>query len=241
MRLVLLALLLGCSQTPTPRSASVEETIWYERPLPLVVDAIALPSGETLRYGRIVPDECEQPGACPVLIALPGGAQNENLMEESLRPWAQSLHDHQWIVLSPIADDALFFEGGERLLPPFLDRMAERYLTSDGRFLLFGVSNGGLSAFRIATLEPERFRGVVVAPGFARTDDQARLRALRETPVVLFVGERDRWLQPTEVTYRSLREAGVPTTLRILPNRGHNLATLPWADLHAALLGENDD
>ena len=44
---------------------------------------------------------------------------------------------------------------------------AATYPPEGGRFHVGGISNGGLSSFRVAVESPERFASLVVLPGFA--------------------------------------------------------------------------
>ena len=69
-------------------------------------------------------------------------------------------------------------------MPELLDAIAATYPPEDGRFHVGGISNGGLSSFRVAINSPERFASVVVLPGFAPTaSDVEKLDRLATIPV----------------------------------------------------------
>ncbi|MEO0324289.1 MAG: alpha/beta hydrolase-fold protein [Myxococcota bacterium] len=203
---------------------------WYRRPLPAGVETLG-----GLRALVVAPPTCRS-RACPTLVVLPGGAQNENLAGATLRPWAQALHDEGWVAAAPIAPsrDRAFYEGDVSALGPFLDALAEAHPPEGGRFSLVGVSNGGIAAFTLAAAHPERFGAVAVAPGYARPE--VPLAALRSLAITSFVGTLDAWRHPAETTHRDLREAGVASALRLVAGVGHVLAGhLEWRTLRVAL------
>ena len=84
-----------------------------------------------------------------------------------------------WVVVSPIASDGtLFFQGSEQYLPEFLERIAAIYPPEGGKFHVAGVSNGGISSFRIATMMPEWFASITAVPDFPQTADFNQLDKL---------------------------------------------------------------
>ena len=85
------------------------------------------------------------------------------------------------MVVSPVAPNGeLYFEGSERLIPGFLDYVGMWVTAEGGGIHLSGISSGGISAFRVATQHPDRFRSLTVFPGFPRSDaDMGGLDAAR--------------------------------------------------------------
>ncbi|MFQ5399143.1 MAG: hypothetical protein ACE5E7_06040 [Anaerolineae bacterium] len=98
----------------------------------------------------------------------------------------------------------------------------------NGRFHLAGVSNGGISAFRIAINQPERFHSMLVIPGMLRTeDDFQKLDRLAKLPVAMFVGENDTaWLAQMQAAQTRLAELGGDVFLEIVPGEGHVIQSL---------------
>ena len=81
--------------------------------------------------------------------------------------WVTEARARGWVVLSPVAPGGvMFFEGAEELVPEFLRMVRVRYQPQGGRFMLAGISNGGISAFRVAGRNPELFYSLTVLPGF---------------------------------------------------------------------------
>ncbi len=72
-----------------------------------------------------------------------------------------------------------------------------------------GISNGGISAFRIAARYPERVASLVVFPGFARSsEDQAALAGF-DFPIAMFVGGNDPgWIEAMQTAPRLLAASG---------------------------------
>ena len=119
-----------------------------------------------------------------------------------------------------------------------LELYAEQYPPDDGRFDLVGVSNGGLSAFRTAVAMPERFRSLVVFPGYSPAgDDDPDLAKLADIGVSMFVGGDDTgWRSASEQTKSTLASFGIEAELHVIEGQGHILGdTLPGSELFDAL------
>ena len=93
---------------------------------------------------------------------------------------------------------------------------------------LAGVSNGGLSAFRVAALNSERFASILVFPGYPSSDeDSEALADLIEVPIRMFVGESDAgWVMPMEETATALDGLGGDVELVVVGGEGHIIAAL---------------
>ncbi|MFN3200326.1 MAG: alpha/beta hydrolase [Bradymonadia bacterium] len=225
--LPLLAILLSCSTVAAPNDS--EPLQWYERTLPmdratatLEVDGLAV----KMTYGIVGKPECRRTGtSCPVMVVLPGGAQNDNLMSEGLRPWAEDLEARGWLVLSPVALDGehLFF--GDHAAGSGLDQWLAHVSTHYGRtgrpFTLVGVSNGGISALQLAARHPGRFAHVLVAPGYM--PQTTAVEAFGAQRVTFVIGEHDTWRAETEQSAHRLAGAGARTHTVVAPGTGHGL------------------
>ena len=87
---------------------------------------------------------------------------------------------------------------------------------------MFGVSNGGISAFRVATLHPERFHSITVLPGWPKPADEKRLANILNIPINFLVGEEDTcWRAKAEIFWAEIVELGGDATLEIIPGEGH--------------------
>ena len=185
--------------------------------------------GKVIEYVTSVPDGFEVGSEVPVLLALPPGGQDlglaRRLVENSYAPEATRLG---WVVVSPAAPGGeLFFDGSEALLPGFVDWIETWVAPEGGAPHVAGVSNGGISAFRYATLNPERVRSLITFPGFARSDaDRSALGDLADVPIRMFVGENDTsWVEAGERTADEVRSAGGDVELTVFPGEGHIMSS----------------
>ena len=123
-------------------------------------------------------------------------------------------------------------------MPELLDKIAADYPPEDGRFDLAGVSNGGLSAFKAALSYPERFRSLVVFPGYSQDGgDDPNLSKLKDIGVSMFVGGDDTGWRDCERADRSRRSKGLGYTveLHVVAGEGHIIESLTGADLFDAI------
>ncbi len=186
--------------------------------------------GIDIDYVTVVPDGFEIGDTAPVLLALPPGGQDlavtRSLVEDT---YATEARRRGWVVVSPAAPGGQkFFDGSEALVPGLLDWI-DTWVTPDGgKPHVAGVSNGGISSFRVAGQNPDRFRSILVFPGFPRSEeDRAALRALVDVPVRMFAGENDTgWVGPMQDALTTLTDLGADATLEIFPGEGHIIGAL---------------
>lgn len=169
---------------------------------PATPEPVAVVSGALARYSTVIdgveidyvaatPVDFRSGHVAPVVLALSGSRQGIELATLLVeRVFLDEALERGWVVVSPAApNDVLFFHGSEELVPGFLEHLETWVLPEGDRYHLAGVSNGGISSLRIATLWPQQVASVTVFPGYPFSDgDQAGLAALTEMPVHLFVG-----------------------------------------------------
>jgi phosphohistidine phosphatase SixA/dienelactone hydrolase len=186
---------------------------------------LALDGGGALDYAVVLPERFDPARQWPVLLALPPGRQDRETVDAGLqRYWGAHARAHGFVVVSPAAPTGgeTFASGAERHLPALLRRIRIDFRVEHNRVHLAGASNGGRSAFRLATRAPHEFASLTVLPGHASDDDVARLVRLRGIVVTMWVGGADaKWLADTETTAARLRELDVDTTVTVLPGEGH--------------------
>ena len=185
--------------------------------------------GTDIDVVMIVPPGLEK--GARVLFALPPGGQDleltTNIVEQIYEDRAL---DRGWVVASPAAPDGtLFFSGSEELVPGLLDQLADRFEPAGGKFALMGVSNGGLSSFRIARVAGvDRFSSLSAFPGYASGgEDEAYVEELSAIPVRLYVGGDDTgWLNPMTELEQQLKDLGGDVELTVFPGEGHIIEPL---------------
>jgi surfactin synthase thioesterase subunit len=158
-----------------------------------------------------------------LLLALPPGAQDE-ADASAYESWLPSLKAAGWATLIPLAPKGKsFFHGSETKIPALLDYVLGQLETKkENTFALFGASNGGISAFRVGTLFPERFHSITVMPGWPKPADEARLEKVLHLPITFIVGEKDdRWLRKSELFVNRINQMGGKASLEIIPNEDH--------------------
>jgi pimeloyl-ACP methyl ester carboxylesterase len=184
-------------------------------------------NGRELDYLIAFPNNFDASAPHPVLIALPPGDQSREKAQSALdRYWEAEGTARGWVIVTPIAPKGKSFHTGlERSIPFLIDEVARAVVIEGGRPHLAGVSNGGKSAFRVATEYPNRFASLTVLPGFP-PDDRATLglRSLNQLPagVAMYVGEQDpTWLAPMRTVKQRLDAYGIPTTFEVWPASEH--------------------
>lgn len=201
----------------------------------LTYETLSLSGGENIEYALLLPAKYNTQQDYPILLALPPGGQNRQMVDAGLNGyWAEEAGRRGWIVVSPAAPGGqLFFQGAEKLIPEFLDGITAEYSPQGGKFHVAGISNGGISAFRVALDEPQRVHSLLVLPGFPRGEaDFQRLDELIDIPVAMFVGEHDTtWIPGMEATAETLTNLGGTVSLEIVPGEGHVIQSLTGAEL----------
>lgn len=191
--------------------------------------SIDLAEAGKLEYAVNLPDGYDAQKTYPVLLALPPGPQTRQMVEAGLnRYWGAQARNAGWVVVSPVrVPRTTFYNGGERFLAPLLIKIRERFRVGQGRLHLAGASNGGKSAFRVATEYPFEFQTVTVLPGYALSTDVPLLKRLKNMRVHLFVGSEDgRWVENAKKTHAELQKLKISSTLKILEGDGHVPASL---------------
>lgn len=187
-----------------------------------------------LHYLLLVPDG---KGPHIPVLALPPGDQSLDMVRAGLDPWADQMLEDGFLVVSPIAPTSAPFTDPASFgrLVAVMDHVESAFrLRGDWR--LFGISNGGLSAFALSTSHPDRFRNVTVLPGAFTTE--ATPAALRRKRVTLVVGSRDDpWLGATRQSHAWLEGAGVRSELVVLEGQRHDAyRSVHWSELKRWLL-----
>ncbi len=193
-------------------------------------ETLTLSDATELTYAIALPEGYDPSKAYPVLLALPPGPQTKAMVDAGLGSyWEAEGSIRGYIVVSPAAPNGeLFFQGSEKYLPELMASIAQTYRVDGDRFDLAGVSNGGLSAFKVAVAHPEKFRSLTVVPGFPPSREVfAQLARIADIKVNMFVGEQDNgWVEPMNLTAEELRRAGNEVYLEIIPNNGHFVTSL---------------
>lgn len=189
--------------------------------------------GTRVDYELVLPDRFDPKRSYPAVLGFGGGPQTgqavDHLVSGTFAPEAQR---RGYIVVVPEAPGGqLFFEGGERIFPEFLKRILATYPIAGGRFHIAGPSNGGISAFYIASLYPQYFISVTGFPGYLPDPTPARIAALSALCLHMFVGQNDElgFDQPMHQEEIAFRARGLSLSYSVEPGQPHRIATLTGA------------
>jgi poly(3-hydroxybutyrate) depolymerase len=194
-----------------------------------VLDKTKNIAGTVVHYKVVLPSHYDPEKPYPGVLAFPGGAQTIEIAENMLqRNWRDEAERRGYIVVIPAATKGLlFFQGGERIFPEFLDKLLADYKIRDGKFHIAGSSNGGISAFHIAALYPRYFLSVTGFPGYLPDESPDRVGALKDMCINMHVGELDDgW--PEEMTRQaaSFQSQGMTVRFTVEMGQSHRLDTL---------------
>lgn len=184
----------------------------------------------TVTYKVVLPDDYDPEQAYPAVLIFGGGPQTMNTIDGALERNFQSEAERRgYIVIGPAAPRGrLFFEDGAEIFPEFLDQILAEYKIRDGKFHVAGPSNGGIAAFHVAAQNPEYFLSVTAFPGYMWQASEAKLRAIADLCVFMYVGEHDRyrWHGEMEREAEFLRALGTMARYTVEADQPHRLTTL---------------
>jgi predicted esterase len=203
-----------------------------------VLDETMNVGGTEVHYKVVLPKPYDPGKAYPAVLGFGGGPQTMNVVENVItRNFRDEAEKRGYIVVVPAAPgDQLFFEGGERIFPEFLKRILAEYKIRDNKFHIAGPSNGGISAFHVASLNPDYFLSITAFPGYLWEETPAHIQAISKMCVHMFVGELDPmgWQPLMEKQAAEFRAKGMTATYTVEKGQPHRLDTL--AGPHAARL-----
>jgi len=198
-------------------------------------ERLKLPGGRELVFELITPEPFDPAATYPVAIILPGGPQTLAMAQASLNYLDPLCRERNWIVVSPATvGDRLYFNGAQQHIPALFADLRKRFKVEADRFHLLGVSNGGLSAFRVAIDHARDIRSLTVLPGYLpQKDDADKLTRLRGIPVRIFVGSDDQieWVDASKTALAACQKAGLDVTLDIRGAQPHAIRNLSPKDL----------
>lgn len=198
-------------------------------------ERLPLPGGREMRFELITPEGFDAEKTYPVAIVFPGGPQTLNTAMAAANALEPDARTRGWIVAAPATvGDQLFFNGANQHVPALMAHLRGRFKVERNRFHLLGISNGGLSAFRIAIDHPLDVLSVTAMPGYLpEREDAKNLDKLKGIPVRLFVGSDDRveWVDAARVTEAAARGAGLDVKLDVRGAQPHVIRNLSAKEL----------
>jgi len=195
-----------------------------------VVDKSKKVAGRTVQYKVVLPNGYDPAKAYPAILAFGGGPQTMNTVDGILtRNFRGEAEKRGYIVIAPAAPGGdLFFEDGARIFPDFLKAILADYKVEGGKFHIAGPSNGGIAAFHVAAANPQYFLSVTAFPGYMWQPSTAKLQAISNLCVFMYVGELDEYMWHGEMKQEAeyLRSKGTVARYSVEKGQPHRLDTL---------------
>src|SRR4029453_10381309 len=204
---------------------------WATLPLGAeVLDKTKKVGGRTVQYKVVLPNGYDPAKAYPGILAFGGGPQTMNTVDGILtRNFRAEAEKRGYIVIAPAAPEGqLFFEDGARIFPDFLKAILVDYKIEGGKFHIAGPSNGGIAAFHGAAANPQSLLSVPAFPGYIGEPSPARLQAISNMCLFMYVGELDEYMWHGEMNEEAehLRSKGTVARYRVEKGQPHRLETL---------------
>ncbi len=202
--------------------------------LPMTMQAqerITLQDGTVLNVFLVAPENGAN-RASPLVILMGGGPGNASISQDTSRWLGSGFAQRGWMVAVPISPNNRSFRGGvnNALITDLITQLQKRKNIAQGKVLLAGVSNGGMSALEIARRNPQDYLGVAAVPAISSADTDNE--ALRNFPIYLRIGGNDQldWADRFDETVANLTEAGVVLDADVLDGAPH-MFRMEWESL----------
>lgn len=187
--------------------------------------------GLPVTYKVLLPAPYDAARTYPVVLVFTGGAQQLRGAENTINAdWRGEAEKRGYIIISPGSPDgSVFFREKEagRIFPEFLDMIVRDYKVAPGRLHIAGHSNGGLTAYYVASTYPKYFATVLGYPGLLNGEaDASRVQALKPLCLFMHVGDQDsEWMTAMQRQADGLLRRGFTIKYTVEKNQAHRLRT----------------
>lgn len=173
----------------------------------------------------------------PLILFLHGmGERGEDLLLVKKTGLAQSLdsRDLDFVVVSPQCSADSFWPAETVSLNALLDHVVDSCSVDENRVYLTGLSMGGFGTWHLAAEYPHRFAAIapICGGGMFYYNLVEKIGALKDVPVWVFHGARDRTVQIAESAdlVHALKEAGGNVKFTIYPDAEHDSWTQTYSN-----------
>ena len=106
-----------------------------------------------------------------------------------------------------------------------IGHIEEHYLVNPQEIHLAGISNGGLSSFKVLLKHPNLFKSVTVLAGY--TNAISELYKIKHISYNLLVGENDtNWKNSMQRMLPELKKLNSNVLWKVIPEEGHEISSL---------------
>lgn len=176
----------------------------------------------SIQYFALIPSTIDPD---KIAVIFPFGSQSAEAALGCINQWHDDFIAKGWLVISPIApQDRLFFNLTDEELKKLIQGLTTSFNPGNYKMHLFGSSNGGVSAFRVAALVPENFQSLTIMPGFPLPEDASRLKQLKSLKINFIVGQHDTlFLKRGRKALHKLLSSGADVNFEVIAGAGHNV------------------
>jgi predicted esterase len=180
---------------------------------------------DTFMFRVALPDNYDQSKTYKCFIGLSGGDQTIEKVNYCYAAWFRSGYFNKYITLLPLVhkETINFKDYSKEQIEDLLNAINEAYIL-DPKWLIAGTSDGGIAAFNFVAAFPERFEGIITAPGILN-DSITPNSDWNHLKVILAYGELDdkKWIKGAKTTAKRLKKSVASVTLVKLTSQGHIL------------------
>ena len=168
----------------------------------------------------------------PLVILMGGGPGNLSITQDTAKWLGSGFARRGWFVATAVSPNNSSFRGAENngKIEQLIAALQLAGKVDEGKVLLAGVSNGGMSALEIASRNTSKYYGVVAVPALYRGGKKAN--SLEGLPVYLRIGSEDQlgWADQLEQTVENLTNAGALVDSEVLYGAPH-MFRMDWSTL----------
>jgi poly(3-hydroxybutyrate) depolymerase len=182
--------------------------------------------GLKVTYKVVLPSGYDATRTYPGVLVFTGGPQTLQMAGNTLEAdWRSEAERRGYVMVSPgTPNGSLFFQDADRIFPDFLNAIIRDYKIRDGKLHIAGHSNGGLSAFHVASRYPKYFTTLIGYPGLLDSREPALMQALKPLCVFMHVGDQDGgWMGAMQREAETMRQQGFKIRITVEKNQVHRL------------------
>ena len=157
-------------------------------------------------------------------LGLSGGNQSLKIVNYCYAAWFRSGYFVDYITVLPVVTDTLNFRDYSNEKIEGLLKIINKNYRVNPKWLIAGTSNGGVAAFNFVAAFPEKFEGIIVAPGKI-SDAIQPTEKWSHLKVILACGDKDdpKWIKATKKSAKKIKKIVRSVKLVPLKGQGHIL------------------
>jgi predicted esterase len=180
---------------------------------------------DTITLRVSYPDNYDESKSYKCFLGLSGGEQNMKIVNYCYAAWFRSGYFNDYITVLPVVqrDTIQFADYSKERILNMIHAINERFKVAE-KWLIAGTSNGGNAAFRFINAQPDRFEGIIAAPGTLDSTVSPN-SSWSHLKVLMCYGELDdkSWIKSVKDSYKSLKKTVSKIELIKLEDQGHIL------------------